>query len=96
MIKSEKAVTAASAILATPVVMTVVDQVRQRSNFLIRNVTIALLLASLVAFILAGFFSGTLQDILFGVSIGLLVNGLLTLSPFSNAIGRITAKVKSG
>ena len=96
LITSEKSITAASAILVTPAVLGIVDQVSKRSNFLVRNITIALLLAAFVAFILAGLFSGILQDIVLGVSIGLFVNALMTLTPFSNAIGRITSKVKSG
>ena len=96
LITSGKAVAIASAILVTPAVLTIVDQVSKRSNFLVRNITIALFLAAFVAFILAGLFSGILQDIILGVSIGLFVNALMTLSPVANAVGRITSKVKSG
>lgn len=96
LIKSDSAITAASAVLATPAVMVFVDKISGRFSFLSRNVTIALILASFVAFILSGLFSGILQNIVFGISIGLLVNALMTLSPFSNAIGRITNRVKSG
>jgi len=93
LITSDKAVVAASALLFTPAILTVVDKVKQRSNFLVKFATLALFLAAFVAFIISGFFSGMLQNIVFGISIGLFVNGLLSVPFFSDAVGRVTKKV---
>ena len=94
-LKSEGAITAASAMIVTPAVLGIVDQVTAKSGFPVSNVTIVLLIAAVVLFTIAGFFSGIIQNILLGGVIGLVVNALLTVPAIGGAVGRVS-RTRSG
>lgn len=94
-LKSGAAITAASAMLITPAVLGIVDQVTAKSNLPISNVTIVLLLAAVVLFVVAGFFGGIIQNILLGGVIGLVVNALLTVPAIGGAVSRVS-RTRSG
>ena len=94
-LKSGAAITAASAMLITPAVLGLVDQVTAGSKFPVSNVTAVLLIAAIVLFVIASFFGGIIQSILLGGVIGLVVNALLTIPAVGSAVSRVS-RTRSG
>ena len=95
-ITSDKAVTSAAAILVTPAVLGIVDRVIEKYPKFGNNATIALIVASIIIFIIAGFFSGIIQDVVLGAAIGVFINALLSIPAISNTVSRISKKTSSG
>ena len=89
-LKSGAAITAASAIVITPAVLGIVDQVTAGKNLPIQNVTAVLIVAAIILFVIAGFFGGMIQSILLGGVIGLVVNALLTIPAVGGAVSRVS------
>lgn len=94
-LKSKEALSAGSAMIITPAILGIVDQVSAKTKFPVKNITAVLLIAALVLFVIAGFFSGIIQSILLGGVIGLVVNALLTIPTVGNAVGRVS-RTRSG
>jgi len=90
-VKSKCAITAASALIITPSVLGIVDQVTAGRNLPTTNVTVILIAAAIVLFIIAGMIGeGIIQNILLGGVIGLVVNALLTVPQIGNAVSRVS------
>ena len=94
-VTSGEAVTAASTVIITPLILQIVNRVIANNSFLSKYVGLSLILASIVIFIIAGYFSGYIRQIGLGMAVGVLINGLLTFPQIASLVGRISASATS-
>jgi len=92
-IKSEKMITIASAILITPIVMALVQNIIAKVPFLRDNFLVGMIIASIVIFILAGMVGGIFQAILLGISAGVILVGIQSTSFAQGLLGRLEGAV---
>jgi hypothetical protein len=89
-LKSDAVITTASAILLTPLILGTVTQFGSRIPAVGNRLWIIFLIASIIVFSIASMFSGMIQDIVLGLSIGLAINALLSTSFGAGLLSRIS------
>ena len=95
-VMSGEAITAASTVIATPIILSIVQRVIANNSILSKYVGLSLILASIVIFIIAGYFMGTIRQIGLGMAVGILINGLLTFPQIASLVGRISTTASRG
>jgi len=89
-LKSDAVITSASAILLTPIILGTVTQFGSRIPAVGNRLWIIFLIASIIVFSIASMFSGIIQDIVLGLSIGLFINAFLATSFGAGLLQRFT------
>jgi len=88
-IKSDAVVTTLSAILITPLILGTVTNFGSRIPAVGNRLWLIFLIASIIVFSIASMFTGIVQDIVLGLSIGLALNALLSTSFGAGLLSRI-------
>lgn len=88
-IKSNEMIAIASAILITPLVLSLVTSLISRVPFLRDHFAIGMLIASLAIFVLASMSSGAIRAVLLGISAGVLLVGIQSTTIAQNLLNRL-------
>jgi len=91
-LKSDVVITTVSAILLTPLILGTVTQFGSRIPAVGNRLWIIFLIASIIGFSIASMFSGMIQDIVLGLSIGLAINAVLATSFGAGILQRLTVR----
>jgi len=93
-VKSKEFVAVASAVLITPVVLGLVTSMVSRLPLLRNNFAVGMLVASIIIFIIAMMFGdGLLRAVILGISAGVLIVGIQSLSFVQSALNRLAGVV---
>lgn len=93
-VKSKEFVAVASAVLITPVVLGLVTSMVSRLPLLRNNFAVGMLVASIIIFIIAMMFGdGLLRAVILGISAGVLIVGVQSLSFVQSALNRLSGVV---
>lgn len=93
-VKSKEFVAVASAVLITPVILGLVTSMVSRLPLLRNNFAVGMLVASIIIFIIAMMFGdGLLRAVILGISAGVLIVGIQSLSFVQSALNRLSGVV---
>ena len=88
---SSDAYLALGVVVGTPLGLGLSNYILSRVPFIRGNVGIALVIASVIIFAIAGMFSGMISKMPLGISLGLAINALFTIPSIANLLGRISS-----
>jgi len=89
-VRSPEFVAVASAVLITPVILGLVTSLISRIPLLRNNFAVGMLVASIIIFIIASMFSeGLMRAVLLGISAGVLLVGIQSLTFAQNLLNRL-------
>jgi len=89
-VRSKEFVAVASAVLITPVILGLVTSLISRLPLLRNNFAVGMLVASIIIFIIASMFGdGLMRAVLLGISAGVLLVGIQSLTFAQNLLNRL-------